>query len=114
MSESQKVDEKIFQKIIAKIAEETRKTTRYKFEKISKPDLFESNQNFYNLLRYGVKIQPEISANTETFWLVDWKNPEKNHFAVAEEVTIVGTSEQRIDLVIYINGIALAVIEAKK
>ena len=42
----------------------------------------------------------------ETVWLIDWKNPEANHFAIAEEVTVHGRNTKRPDVVLYVNGIA--------
>ena len=46
--------------------------------------------------------------------LVDWEHPEKNDFALAEEVTLKGGYERRPDLVLYLNGMAIAVIELKR
>jgi type I restriction enzyme R subunit len=77
-------------------------------------DLYEANQDVYRLLRYGVHVKPGIGENTETVWLIDWANPEANHFAVAEEVTIAGNHTKRPDLVLYVNGIALGTIELKR
>jgi type I restriction enzyme R subunit len=77
-------------------------------------DLYEANQDVYRLLRYGVHVKPGIGENTETVWLVDWSNPEANHFAVAEEVTVAGNHTKRPDLVLYVNGIALGTIELKR
>ena len=45
---------------------------------------------------------------------MDVETPTNNDFAIAEEVTVVGRQEKRPDLVIYVNGIAMAVIELKK
>ena len=50
----------------------------------------------------------------ETVWLIDWKNPEANDFAIAEEVSIKGENKKRPDIVLYVNGIALGVIELKR
>src|SRR6185503_800877 len=50
----------------------------------------------------------------DTVHLVDWEHPEKNEFAVAEEVTLRGGYERRPDIVLYINGIAVGVIELKR
>lgn len=72
------------------------------------------NQDVYTLLRYGVNVQPEIGQNKKTVWLIDWKNPENNDFAIAEEVTIKGIHKKRPDIVLYVNGIALGVIELKR
>jgi type I restriction enzyme R subunit len=46
--------------------------------------------------------------------LIDWEHPEKNDFALAEEVTLKGGYERRPDIVLYINGIAMVVIELKR
>lgn len=76
--------------------------------------LYTNNKNVYDLLRYGVKVKAEVGENFETVHLIDWKNPEKNEFAIAEEVTIQGNHDKRPDIVIYVNGIALAVLELKR
>src|SRR5581483_1536304 len=71
------------------------------------------NQEVYKLLRYGVPVKVETGKVTETVHLIDWQNPEKNDFAIAEEVTLKGNLERRPDIVLYINGIALGVLELK-
>lgn len=76
--------------------------------------LYDANKDTYSLLRYGVKVRPDVGENKETVWLIDWKNPENNHFAIAEEVTVSGNHTKRPDIVIYVNGIALGVIELKR
>ena len=43
----------------------------------------------------------------------DWENPESNDFALAEELTLKGGHERRPDIVLYVNGIALVVLELK-
>ena len=76
--------------------------------------LYDANKAVYRLLRYGVTIREELGKSKETVWLIDWKNPEDNDFAVAEEVTVRGKYNKRPDIVIYVNGIALGVIELKR
>ncbi|MDP2222791.1 type I restriction endonuclease subunit R [Nitrosomonas sp.] len=84
--------------------------------------LYDRNKEVYDLLRYGVKVQPGAGENRVTVWLIDWKTPENNHFAIAEEVTVKGAdltnaakaNTKRPDVVIYINGIALGVLELKR
>ena len=76
--------------------------------------LYENNQAVYEKLRYGVKVQTHAGHNTETVWLIDWANPQANDFAIAEEVTLRGNLERRPDLVLYVNGIAIGVIELKR
>ena len=76
--------------------------------------LYDANREVYSLLRYGVKIQPAAGEQTITVWLIDWANQNNNDFAIAEEVTVAGENTKRPDLVLYVNGIALGVLELKR
>lgn len=76
--------------------------------------LYEANRDVYDGLRYGVKVSPGPGEQNETVWLIDWKHPENNDFQLAEEVTVVGENTKRPDIVLYVNGIALAVFELKR
>lgn len=76
-------------------------------------NLYGNNQAVYKLLRYGVQVKIEAGKVTETVHLINWPEPGKNDFAIAEEVTLKGNHERRPDLVLYINGIAVGVIELK-
>jgi len=76
--------------------------------------LYGNNQEVYRLLRYAVKVKAAADENTQDIWLINWAEPEKNDFAIAEEVTLLGNNERRPDLVLYVNGIAIGVIELKR
>jgi type I restriction enzyme R subunit len=76
--------------------------------------LYTSNKKVYGLLRYGVNVQTEAGKNRETVKLIDWKHPLNNDFAIAEEVTVSGQNDKRPDIVLYVNGIALGVLELKR
>jgi len=76
--------------------------------------LYDLNKDVYSLLRYGVHVKPEAGENTATVFLIDWQHPLNNHFAIAEEVTIAGEHTKRPDIVLYVNGIALGVLELKR
>ena len=75
--------------------------------------LYGNNQAVYSLLRYGVPVKTEAGKVTETVHIINWREPEKNDFVLAEEVTLRGNHERRPDLVLYVNGIAVGVIELK-
>lgn len=77
-------------------------------------NLYGNNQAVYNLMRYGVPVKIEAGEVTETVRLINWKQPEKNDFALAEEVTLKGNQERRPDIVLYVNGIAVGVLELKR
>ncbi|RPJ19049.1 MAG: type I restriction endonuclease subunit R, partial [Planctomycetaceae bacterium] len=75
--------------------------------------LYGNNQAVYTLLRYGVPVKIEAGEVTETVHLINWQRPEQNDFAIAEEVTLKGNHERRPDIVLYVNGIAVSVLELK-
>ncbi|KSV17228.1 restriction endonuclease subunit R [Dehalococcoides mccartyi] len=76
--------------------------------------LYATNKKVYDLLRYGVKVKAEAGDNYETVQLINWKRPLENEFAIAEEVTISGQHDKRPDIVLYVNGIAIGVLELKR
>ncbi|MBX9255646.1 HsdR family type I site-specific deoxyribonuclease [Desmonostoc muscorum CCALA 125] len=76
--------------------------------------LYDINKEVYSLLRYGVKVKEEVGENTQTVWLINWKEPLENDFAIAEEVTVKGENTKRPDIVLYVNGIAIGVLELKR
>ncbi len=76
--------------------------------------LYDANREVYGLLRYGVKVKEEAGAPTQTVWLIDWEHPDNNRFAISEEVSIRGRNTKRPDIVLYINGIVIGVLELKR
>ncbi|WQU21709.1 type I restriction endonuclease subunit R [Helicobacter pylori] len=86
----------------------------HKINDALKNDLYEANQKFYDLLIYGVGTKISQNENTQTTYLIDWKDVSNNEFSVAEEVSVKGPNAKRPDIVLYVNGIALGVLELKK
>jgi len=80
--------------------------------------IYDRNKDVYALLRYGVDVRPGVGQNKTTIQFIDWKHPERNHFAIAEEVTVLAANakayDKRPDVVLYVNGIALGVLELKR
>lgn len=75
--------------------------------------LYQNNKEVYSLLRYGASVKTDTIKPSETVKFINWDEPLKNDFAIAEEVTLKGPKERRPDLVLYVNGIAFGVIELK-
>lgn len=80
--------------------------------------LYTTNKEAYKKLRYGVQVKVSAGDNYETIKLINWEDPQDNDFYIAEEVTINYRDAQRNrskrpDVVLYINGIAVAVLELK-
>lgn len=82
-----------------------------------KDTLYQNNLNFYNYLRYGVNIQGD-DGHAKTIKIIDWNDTFLNIFSIAEEVTVRRNIQEyhtrRPDIVVYVNGMALGVIELKK
>ncbi len=80
--------------------------------------LYDVNKTVYELLRYGARVKDEQTGEFRTVHLINWGKPERNHFAIAEEVSIVAADAKsygkRPDVVLYVNGIALGVLELKR
>lgn len=77
--------------------------------------LYHRNKELYSLLRYGVKARPDLGENFETIFPIDWQDWSNNVFGIAEEVTLAkGQHTRRPDIVLYVNGIALGVLELKR
>jgi type I restriction enzyme R subunit len=76
--------------------------------------LYQANLRTYQLLRYGAEVQVAAGQPHDKVHLIDWEHPGRNDFALAEEVTLRGGYERRPDVVLFLNGLAIAVIELKR
>jgi len=99
-----KYDDDIIKKAIAKIERTVN----------DRGSLYQINKEFYSLLRYGFEIKGDVSEDSVHIDIINWNEKEKNHFYIVEEVSITGERTKRPDVVIYVNGIALGVIELKR
>lgn len=100
-------------------AEEAVKKLRTEVEKCNGPEsLYNANKEIYHLLRYPTPVNQGLGKPNKQVRFIDWENPEKNYFHIAEEVTVRRATDddehRRPDVVVYINGIAVCVIELKK
>ncbi|MGB4588046.1 MAG: HsdR family type I site-specific deoxyribonuclease [Clostridiaceae bacterium] len=77
-------------------------------------DLYYANKEVYSLLRYGTKNNERVGVISPRVKFINWDEPLKNDFYIAEEVTIKGQHTKRPDIVLYINGIAVCVLELKR
>ena len=116
--ENSNVEEELLLKSLAdRYSERLATLATLEFRKIvstTTKSLYEVNKEAYHALRYGIKVKEDAGENKQTIFIIDWQNPANNHFAIAEEVTIEGEHSKRPDIVIYINGIAIGVLELKK
>ncbi len=84
--------------------------------RIQSPELLTNNETFHRMLAEGVKVsyQKEGSQRGDLVWLIDFANPENNDFVVANQFTVIENGvNKRPDVVLFINGLPLVVIELK-
>lgn len=81
--------------------------------------LMAANQSVYDMLTLGITVTEFVGGKkaTPTIHLIDWENLDNNEFHVTEEMEVLsaqGTHTRRPDVVAFVNGIPLVVIEAKR
>ena len=87
-----------------------------KIQRIHSPELLTNNESFHCLLTKGVKVsyQKDGQQRGDLVWLIDFNTPENNDFIVANQFTVVEDGvNKRPDVILFINGIPLVVIEFK-
>ncbi len=85
---------------------------------ISYEGLIRSNEKIYDLLSLGKSLPQIVNGDLKSFTLkyIDWANPANNVFQVTEEFAVekAGSYDtRRPDIVLFVNGIPLVVIECK-
>ena len=78
-----------------------------------------ANERLYNHLMYGISVTEFVDGKrtSPTVAIIDWQNPSNNSFTFTEEFTVTragGVDSRRPDVVCFVNGIPLVVIEAKR
>lgn len=104
------------------IPHDTREEAIKEIQRIHSPELLTNNEGFHRLLTEGIKVayQKDGQQRGDLVWLIDFENPENNQFVVVNQYTIIeskdGTSSistKRPDVILFINGIPLVVLELK-
>jgi type I restriction enzyme R subunit len=93
-----------------------RDDTFKQIQQINSPDLITNNEAFHRLLTEGVPVSYTQEGNDrgDRVWLVDFNNPDNNEFSIINQFTVVENGiNKRPDMVLFINGLPLIVIELK-
>ena len=108
--------EKALQRINPGMTVTVLQTALKEVERIHSPELLTNNETFHRLLTEGVKVSYQQAGNErgDIVWLIDFENPGNNEFVVASQFTVIENNQnKRPDLVVFVNGIPLVVIELK-
>ena len=85
-------------------------------QRIASPELLTNNETFHRLLTEGIPVSKRVDGDDrgDRVWLIDFKNPLNNEFVVANQFTIIENgNNKRPDVILFVNGIPLVVIELK-
>lgn len=85
-------------------------------QRIAYPELLTNNETFHRLLTEGIPVSKRVDGDDrgDRVWLIDFKNPHNNEFVVANQFTIIENgNNKRPDVILFVNGIPLVVIELK-
>jgi len=83
--------------------------------RLNSPELIVNNEAFHRMLTEGIKVtyREDGEERGDLVWLVDFNDPENNEFLVINQFTVIENANKRPDIVLFINGIPLVVIELK-
>ncbi len=85
-------------------------------QRIASPELLANNEVFHRFLTEGIPVSKHVNGDErgDRVWLIDFKNPYNNDFVVANQFTVVeNNNNKRPDIILFVNGIPLVVIELK-
>ncbi len=85
-------------------------------ERIHSPDTLTNNETFHRMMTEGINVsyQKDGQDRGDLVWLIDFANLENNEFVVANQFTVIENNQnKRPDLVLFVNGLPLVVIELK-
>jgi type I restriction enzyme, R subunit len=95
---------------------ETQEEALKEVQRIHSPELLTNNETFHRMLTEGIKVsyQKDGQQRGDLVWLIDFENPENNEFIVANQFTVIENgNNKRPDVILFVNGIPLVVIELK-
>jgi type I restriction enzyme R subunit len=98
------------------IPESAKEQALKEVERIHSPELLANNETFHRMLTEGVKVtyQKDGHERGDSVMLIDFDNPENNEFLVVNQFTVIENhQEKRPDVILFVNGLPLVVIELK-
>ena len=108
--------EKAIQRLNPSIPATARANALRQIQRLNSPELIANNETFHRLLTEGVPVtyQHEGNQRGDLVWLIDFVNPENNEWLVVNQYTVIeNRNNKRPDIIIFVNGIPLVVIELK-
>ncbi len=103
-------------KLNPNISQDAKEDALKKVLRTESPNALINNENFHRYLTDGVDVEmrTESGIRGEKIYIVDFENPENNEFLAVNQFTVVeGNQNKRPDIILFVNGLPLVVIELK-
>jgi len=103
-------------RINSDIPAEAREDAVKQIKRLNSPDLITNNENFHRMLTEGIKVTYHKDGNSrgDLVWLIDFNEPDNNDFIALNQYTVIENHvNKRPDVVLFVNGLPLVVIELK-
>ncbi len=98
------------------ISADAQETALKEIQRIASPELIANNETFHRYLTEGIPVVTRVKGaeRGDRVWLIDFKNPKNNEFVAVNQYTIIENNHnRRPDIILFVNGIPLVVIELK-
>ena len=108
--------QKAVNRINPTIPQDSREYAIKQIQRLNSPELIANNEAFHRMLTEGIKVSYQKDGNErgDLVWLIDFKNPENNDFLVVNQFTVIENgANKRPDVVLFVNGLPLVIIELK-
>jgi len=103
-------------KLNPNISQDAKEDALKKVLRTDSPNALINNENFHRYLTDGVDVEmrTESGIRGEKIYIVDFENPENNEFLAVNQFTVIeGNQNKRPDIILFVNGLPLVVIELK-
>lgn len=86
-----------------------------KLKRFENAGLIQKNEVFMDYLQNGITVSYRENGNnhSEIVYLVDYENVDNNSFVIANQWTFIENSEKRPDIILFLNGLPVVLIELK-
>ena len=87
----------------------------FKLKNFENAELVQKNSVFMDYIQHGVEVRYFVKGEEHSglIYLVDYKNPDKNSFVVANQWTFIENSNKRPDVILFLNGLPVVLMELK-
>lgn len=101
--------------INAELPEEALEEAYRRIITFNNPNLIENNRSFHQLMTEGIEVsyKENDEIRTKRAYVIDFENPLRNDFLAVNQFTVVEKEDRRPDVILFVNGLPLVVIELK-